>query len=118
MRVNFSHIFSWHFILVVQLLFNLVVILSHFSANFSITRQLIGFVYLTLVLGFIPAKLLNIDEHDASKFLVFSTGFSMAVLMFLGLLINEVLWVFGFSTPLSTYILMIGLNFSLLERFF
>jgi len=110
MRVNFSHIFSWHFILVMQLLFNLVVILSHFSANFSITRQLIGFVYLTLVLGFIPAKLLNIDEHDASKFLVFSTGFSMAVLMFLGLLINEVLWVFGFSTPLSTYILMIGLN--------
>lgn len=110
MKANFSYVFNWSFTLAMQLLFDLLVVLNYFSAAFSIIYRVIGIAYLTLVLGFIPAKLFGIDKHSTCTFMLFSTGFSISILMFLGLLINEILVIFGFSNPLSAQNLLIGLN--------
>ena len=45
----------------------------------------------------------------AEKF-VLSVGLSVAFLMFVGLLINEVYYAVGYKTPLSTYSLMISFS--------
>ncbi len=105
MKISFTPIFSWRFILLVQLLFDVVIL-----TDLSILRQVVGFVYLSLILGFVPIKLLDTDNLSISKFLLLSTGFSISILMFLGLVVNEILWIFGISNPLSICYLMISIN--------
>jgi len=75
-----------------------------------IARQVIGFIYLTFVPGFVILKLLKLDELDGVETLLFSIGLGIAFLMLTGLFINEFGLIFGFSRPLSLMPLMIILN--------
>ena len=75
-----------------------------------IARQVIGFIYLTFVPGFVILKLLKLDELDGVDTFLFSVGLSVAFLMLAGLFINEFYILFGFSRPLSIRSLMIIIN--------
>ena len=75
-----------------------------------VAKQVIGFLYLTFVPGFIIVKLLKMDESDGLEIVLFSAGFSVAFLMIAGLLTNEFSFIFGVSQPLSVVPLMIVLN--------
>jgi uncharacterized membrane protein len=75
-----------------------------------VARQVIGFLYLTFVPGFIIVKLLKLDELDGLEIVLFSAGFGVAFLMIAGLFINEFSFLFGVSQPLSLVPLMIVLN--------
>ena len=75
-----------------------------------IGRQVIGFLYLTFVPGFLITKLLRLDKLDRLETVLFSLGFSIAFLMLAGLFINELLPLFGISNSLSLIPLMIMLN--------
>ena len=75
-----------------------------------VAKQVIGVLCLTFVPGFIIVKLLKLDELDVLEIILFSAGFSVAFLMIIGLLINELLFLFGVSQPLSVVPLMIVLN--------
>jgi len=75
-----------------------------------VARQVVGFLYLTFVPGFIVTKLLKLDELDGLENVLFSVGFSVAFLMLAGLLINELSFLFGITEPLSLAPLMIILN--------
>ena len=75
-----------------------------------VARQVIGFIYLTFVPGFIIIKLLKLDELDGLETFLFSVGFSVAFLMLAGLFINEFCPLFGATKPLSLLPLMIILN--------
>jgi uncharacterized membrane protein len=78
--------------------------------DFPVAKQVIGFLYLTFVPGFIIVKLLKLDELDFFEVVLFSAGLSVAFLMIAGVSINELLSLFGVSQPLSVVPLMIVLN--------
>lgn len=75
-----------------------------------VARQVIGFIYLTFVPGFVIIKLLKLDELGGLETVLFSVGLSVAFLMLAGFLLNEFGFLFGFSKPLSLMPLMIVLN--------
>jgi len=72
-----------------------------------IIRQVVGFLYLTFVPGFVIIKLLKLDELDRLETVLFSVGLSVAFLMLAGLLVNEFFFLFGVSQPLSLMPLII-----------
>lgn len=71
---------------------------------------MIGFAYFTFVPGFVFVKLMKMDKHGLVASLLFSLGFSVAFLMFSGLLINEVFSLFDVPQPLSLMPLLISLT--------
>jgi uncharacterized membrane protein len=100
------------FVLFLQFAFDVTMLF-----DVPVAMQVIGFLYLTFVPGFIIVKLLKLDELDGSnrsidrlEIVLFSAGFSVAFLMIVGLLINGLLFLFGVSQPLSVIPLMIVLN--------
>ncbi|MHA1834037.1 MAG: DUF2206 domain-containing protein [Candidatus Baldrarchaeia archaeon] len=78
--------------------------------NVSVARQVIGFVYFTFVPGYVIVKLLKLEEFNWIEIILFSVGFSIAFLMFAGLLINELCFLIGFLQPLSLMPLLVILN--------
>lgn len=78
--------------------------------DIPIARQVLGFCYLTFIPGFVILKLLKLNDVNNVETILFSGGFSVAFLMFAGLLINELGPLFGVSEPLSLMPLMIVLN--------
>ncbi len=92
-------------ILGLQLIFYAVVFL-----NIPVARQVIGFVYLTFVPGIIITKLLKLGSLSWSRRIVFSVGFSIAFLLFVGLLINIIGPSIGISEPLSLIPLLATLS--------
>ena len=78
--------------------------------NIPIVRQIVGFLYLTFIPGFIAVKLFKFDSLDKLEILLFSVGFSVIFLMLFFLLVNEFGLLFGISHPLSLMYLMITLN--------
>ncbi|MCJ7635389.1 DUF2206 domain-containing protein [Candidatus Bathyarchaeota archaeon] len=86
-----------------QLSFDIVVAL-----NITFARQVIGFVYLTLIPGLIIIELIKIDDLDLLEHLILSAGLSVASIMFLGLLLNQFYPLI--TEPLSTLTLAVVLN--------
>ena len=78
--------------------------------DIPIARQVIGFIYLTFVPGFIILCLLKLENLGNFETILFSVGFSVAFLMIAGLLVNEIGFMIGFSNPLTLLSLMITLN--------
>jgi uncharacterized membrane protein len=75
-----------------------------------VAREVIGFVYLTFIPGFICVKLLRLDELGTVVSLVFSVGFGIALLMFVGLFVNIFFQLLNIPEPLSPMNLLIVLN--------
>jgi len=78
--------------------------------NVPIARQVIGFFYLTLVPGYVFLRLLKLEDLGSPETILFSIGFSIAFLMFAGLLVNEIGYMIGFPNPLTLVPLAITLN--------
>jgi uncharacterized membrane protein len=77
--------------------------------DIPIVRQVIGFIYFTVIPGFVIIKILRL-ELSKLEAVLFSVGLSVAFLMFMGLLINELGFLLGLTRPLSLIPLMVGLN--------
>lgn len=92
-------------VILLTLAFCLVVFL-----DLPIIRQIFSFFYLTFIPGLIFVKLLNFNDFNKLELLLFSVGFSIAFLMFTGLLVNELGPVFGLNRPLSILPLMVSIN--------
>jgi len=102
----------------------LLTVILHIVVFFDlpIARQAIGFLYLTFVPGFALLKLLKLEKMNLSMMILFSIGFSLAILMIGGLLINEIGSATGISKPLSVMPLItvfssIALLFSFLSSY-
>lgn len=78
--------------------------------NVQVTRQVIGFFYLTFVPGLVILKLLKLKNLSLPEIASLSVGLSLAFLMFIGLLLNELLPFIGFLNPLSAEWLIIALS--------
>jgi len=78
--------------------------------DIPVARQILGFIYFTFTPGFIIVKLLKLNELDLVKTALFSVGLSIAFLMIVGLLINELSSMLGLPQQFSLVSLMTVLN--------
>lgn len=75
-------------------------------------RQVLGFFYLTFLIGYVLIRAFGLETSDKLDTLLFSVGLSISFLMFLGL-INNSFGLFGIiSRPLSTELLFITISLS------
>ena len=88
-----------------QLIFITVVFL-----DVSIVRQVVVFLYLGFVPGFLILKVFNFRNLQQLDIILFSLGFSIVFLMIAGLLVNGLFSTIGLPRPLSTMPLMIFVN--------
>lgn len=78
--------------------------------DIPVARQLLGFLYFTIIPGYIAVRLLKLEGIGKLETAIFSLGFSVAFLMLGGLLTNELCLRLGISRPLSLIPSMITLN--------
>ncbi len=79
-----------------------------------VARQILGFLYLTIVPGLLLIEVLGENKLDATETLVLSIGLSLVFLMVVGLVVNAGGPLFGILAPLSEVPLMVGLNTAIL----
>jgi len=82
--------------------------------NIPVVRQVLGFLYLTFVPGFVILRTLKIKRVGTVEMLLFSVGLSLAFVMFVGLLANEFLPYLGVHRPLSEFPITLILSGSVL----
>lgn len=99
----------------------LAVILVSFMAfltavvlNMVVAREVLGFLYLTFVPGFLVLRILRVKGFDWTETVSLSAGLSIVFLMLMGLFMNGLGPLIGFLEPLSTPILMVALNIAVL----
>ncbi len=86
----------------------LVISLVHFllyaaiGFDIPIMRQLLVFLYLSFIPGFVFLGVLKIGKTSLLDLVLYSVGLSIALVMFIGLFVNEAAFLLGFSQPLST----------------
>ena len=93
------------FIVFLQFTFDITVL-----AGIPVAKQVIGFFYLTFIPGFIILMLLKLDELSCLEIVLLSVGFSIAVIMLLGIILNIFGPIFGISRPLTSIPILITLN--------
>ena len=71
--------------------------------NIPFLRQVLGFIYLSFIPGFILLRVLRINTVSLVENVLFSVGLSIASLMFIGLLLNTLGPVMMFPKPLSPF---------------
>jgi len=82
--------------------------------DIPVARQIISFTYFTVMPGLLIILLIRPRELDQIEVLVFSVGLSVAILMFIGLSVNELGPLLGNFRPLSLTPLLTALNIFLL----
>ena len=84
--------------------------LALLGLDIPVLRQIVGFVYLIFIPGFIILSLLRLNKLGLVEKFVLTMGLSIAFLMFAGLAFDQTLFALGYATPLSTIPLMIFLG--------
>ena len=97
---------NWFYILVTTLLITDLVILL----NIPFLRQILGFLFLTILLGLLILQVLKLNKIDFLEKFILTWGLSLSFLMFFGLLINNFSLSLGYETPLATIPLLISFN--------
>ena len=108
---NFS--FSLKFAIAIQVLAVLAILF-----NIPIVRQIVEFIYISFLPGFLLVKIFKLDFKSFFSELPFSVGLSIAFSMFLGLLVNELYPFLGVSEPLSLLPLFVTMSIALAELTF
>ena len=93
-------------ILIITLIITDLAILS----DIPFLRQILGFLFLTLLPGLLILQILKLNKIDFLEKFVLSVGLSISFLMFFGLLLNNSLLGLGYRSPLSTISLLISFN--------
>jgi uncharacterized membrane protein len=77
-----------------------------FFFDIAFARQVVGFLYLTFIPGFVIVKLLKQDNLGLAETVLFSVGLSLAFVMLAGLAVNEVGLLVGVRQPLEPSLLV------------
>lgn len=85
-------------VIAVQIVTHIAIVL-----DIAVARQVIGFLYLVFVPGVVLFKMLKFRNLGLGESFVLSVGLSLAFLMFIGLLANELFPAIGVSEPLSLW---------------
>ena len=82
--------------------------------NIPFLRQIIGFLFLTILPGLLILQILKLNKQSTIETILYSAGLSIAFLMFIGLFINTVYPLFGIPKPTSIWSLTITINIAIL----
>ncbi len=82
--------------------------------DIPIARLVFGFIYVSFLPGLLIVRILKLNLKSMVETLVLAVGLSIAFSMFLGLALNELLPLMGFSQPLSLLPLLVVLGAVLL----
>jgi len=94
------------FVISILLLTDLTIFL-----NIIYLRQILGFLFLTLLPGVLILQILKLNKIYFLEKFILAWGLSIAFLLFFGLLINNSVLALGYETPLATIPLLISFNF-------
>ena len=86
--------------LLLVLMLQFVLLISIFL-DIAVARQVFSIVYLAFIPGFILLKLIGAEKFDTLEKILFSLVFSIIILLLLGLFINQLGSIIGFSEPLG-----------------
>ena len=78
--------------------------------HIPLVRQLICFIYLTFIPGYIILKILKLHDLSSVESLLYAVGLSLTTIMFTGLFMNTIYPLFGVNNPLSTTPLIITIS--------
>lgn len=82
--------------------------------NIPIYRQVFGFLLVTLIPGLLITYILNLEFTCPSYTVLYSVGFSVALTMFLGFLVNLIGPLFGIDRPISIVPLLFSINIAII----
>jgi len=85
----------------IQLAFFGSIALDKLGLGIPLLRQIIGFIYLTFIPGFLILKCFKINGKKIVEDVLYSVGLSLSFLMFTGVLINFLYPLVGISKPIS-----------------
>ena len=78
--------------------------------DIPVFRQISVFVYLLFIPGFVFLGVLKIEKISFLDLTLYSLGLSIALVMFVGLFVNEIYPILGISQPLSTIPLFLTMS--------
>jgi uncharacterized membrane protein len=81
-----------------------------FFFDIAVVRQVVGFVYLTFIPGFVIVKLLKPNNLGLVETVLFSVGLSVAFMMLAGLVMNEIGLLVGIGQTLEPSLLVFPLS--------
>jgi uncharacterized membrane protein len=93
------------FVILILLVTDLAIIL-----NIPFIRQIVGFLFLTILPGLLILQILKLDKIDLLEKFILAWGLSISFLMLFGLLVNSISLGVGYKTPLATTPLLILFN--------
>jgi uncharacterized membrane protein len=89
------------YVIIIQFLVLFIAELSLNSINIPIISQLICFVYLTFIPGFLILRIFKIHQIGNVKSILYAVGLSIISIMFVGFTINLILPLSGIDKPIS-----------------
>ena len=78
-------------------------------------RQFVGFIYLTFIPGILVLRLLRQYDLNFVELLLYAIGLSIAIIMFMGFLLNTICPLVGLDYPISLYPLAVSISALLLS---
>lgn len=105
MALKFGHREWFVVIISILVLTDLAIIL-----DILFLRQIIGFLFLTILPGLLILQILKLDKLEFTEKVVLSEGLSISFLMLFGLLLNNLSLALGYEAPLATIPLLISFN--------
>jgi len=78
--------------------------------NIPVLRQILGFIFLTLIPGWLILRIMKLNKLGLTAKFVVSVSLSIAFIMFTGLLIDTLYPFWGYNTPLTTNSLLISFS--------
>jgi uncharacterized membrane protein len=104
-------------VLLLQIILVGLIVLAYFGIVIPLIRQILGFIFIVFVPGFLLLKVLRINNTNLIETFSYSVGISIALVIFLGLILNLISPVIGITNPISILPLIItfsSLNMGLL----
>lgn len=84
--------------------------LNILDPRFLLIRQIICFVYITLIPGIIVIRILKLESHLNMETLLYIVGVSAAIVMWMGIFINKFYFSLGITNPISLLPLMASMT--------
>lgn len=94
----------------------LLIIFTFLAINLDLYpyRQILGGVIYSFFFGFLFLSIFGVKEINIAKQILYALGLSISFLMFFGYIMDQLYYLFGYTTPLSTTSLSFSLTLVLL----
>jgi len=97
-------------VLVLQISFYSLIFLDVLGFEIPILRELIGFLFLTFIPGFLILRILKLHKLTPIQSVLYSVGLSISFLILTGLFMNSLYPFFGIQKPISIIPLILTLT--------